>query len=95
MPKASAEYYALEKRYLDTEAWMNGEYDPIPECARNHGLKPLNLHRRVNGSESKTTRRASNQRLTEYQEACLVAYMKRLDDMNMSPTPMLVEASTT
>ena len=91
MTKANSEYHAREKRYLEaTEDWINGEFDSVAECARYHHLKPKNLQRRVNGGGSKSTRFQSQNRLNEDQEASLLHYLKRLDDMNMSPTPKLV-----
>lgn len=91
MPKASPEYYALEKRYLEaTEAWIEGEFKSVEACAGYYGLKRRTLRRRVNGGCSKSTRFHSTNRLNEDQEDSLIRYLKRLDDMNMSPTPKLV-----
>ena len=84
-------YYKREQLYNDAKkAWFHNIYDSVAECARSFGLDRRNLANRINGQASKTSRRGPGQRLNEAQELALMEYIKRLDDQNMSATPILV-----
>ena len=87
-------YHDKERRYNEAkEAFLDGEFEDVAKCARVFNLNRRNLANRINGGESKSTRRATNQRLNAAQELALFSYIRRLDDQCMSPDPTLIKAA--
>ena len=69
---------------------MAGKFGDVAKCARHFKIERRTLARRVSGMASKSTRRATNQRLTVPQENALLDYIRRLDKACMSPSPELI-----
>ena len=87
----SEAYYDCERRKDEVaNAYAKGWYKSVVVAAREYKLNPRSLQNRVNGMASKSTREASNKRLTKAQEQTIKNYIKRLNDQNMSLTLQLV-----
>ena len=65
----------------------------MAQCAKAFDLNYRNFTNRIKGGASKSTRRASNQRLTEAQDLALLRYIRRGDDQCMSLSPRDIKAA--
>ena len=81
----SEAYYASEERFEKViQALFKSNKSNVAAVAREKGINRRALNNRWNGTAFKTTRRASNKRLSHVQEAAIVQYITRYDRMNLS-----------
>ena len=88
----SEAYYASEERFEEVIQALSKSNKPnVAAVAREKEVSRRVLNNRWNETASKTTRRASNKRLSQAQEAAIVQYITRCDRMKLSMIQKHVE----
>ena len=77
-------YYELEDRIAEALLDVAEQtFSSIARTAHHHGVEPRTLQKRVKGGSSKSTRPATNTRLTRAEESSLCEYIDLLDDWDV------------
>ena len=73
------------------EAYYATGKPKIKPLAREFNVPYHRLLSRINGGDSRSTRRTTNKALDEAQEQALIQWITFLDNANASPTPTMIQ----
>jgi hypothetical protein len=89
-----SQYQATEARIQTACSAARGVKNPnIAALAREYDVSAHRLRARYKGRASRTTRHMAYKRLDDEQEAALIGWIRRLDDLHIPPTAGMVVAS--